>query len=887
MQMKHIFSIAFLWSLSITTSIGQNAEYVDGQALIMTQSIDIQPEEILSINKSLSQKVSIVKRVSKPLSIWLLSFDHKKISANKLIAELKDHRLIKEAQVNHIIKNRATLPNDTDISQQWQYVNNGSNGGVVDADLDADEAWDITTGGVTTEGDTIVVCVIDDGIDLNHSDWGNNIWVNHGEISGNGLDDDGNGYVDDHMGWNTNNSSNDISGGSWGGGHGTPVSGIVGAKGNNGNGVSGVNWDVKIMMVVGGGNEAEAIAAYSYPLAMRKLYEQSGGTKGAYVVSTNASWGVDYGQASSAPLWCAMYDSLGKYGILSAGATANINLNIDVHGDLPTSCPSDFLISVTNMNRSDVKVTGAGYGATTIDIGAFGEAAYTIEKGGSYDGFGGTSGASPHVAGAVALMHSVPCAQFAQLAKSNPPLGAMLIKDYILAGVDSNSSLASITTSQGRLNLNKALLEIQNRCGTFDCIEPMLLKADTLKATQAWLSWQAGAMVSSYEIDMREQGTSTWITQSSATNNIHLTGLSACLSYEIRVRAACTLGVYSLYSDTLMLNTAGCCDVPTNIDINDITITSALVSWDSIYASGTTYNVSYEVDNSSNWLTLGNITNTFVTLTNLDSCQKYNVKVKANCSGTQTAFSSPESFNTEGCEACKNEAYCESKGGDSSDEWINSVAFNTINNTSGNDNGYGNHTNHNTVLNLGQAYDISLEPGFSGNSFDEYFSVWIDYNADGDFDDSGENILTHGPVTSLFTQNITISSAATLGVTRMRISMSFNTLPSSSCGTLSYGEVEDYCLYLQEVPESVEELFNNKPLVYPNPFSKRINIKGELENTDIHMTDILGRLVFSTNINTKKALSINTENFPSGVYHINIKNKKGQILNSLSLIKIQ
>ncbi|HIF14621.1 MAG TPA: hypothetical protein EYQ86_04590, partial [Bacteroidetes bacterium] len=633
-----------------------------------------------------------------------MSFDHKKISVNKLIAELKNYRLIKEAQVNHIIKNRATLPNDTDISQQWQYVNNGSNGGVVDADLDADEAWDITTGGVTTEGDTIVVCVIDDGIDLNHSDWGNNIWTNHGEISGNGLDDDGNGYIDDDRGWNTDNNSNDISGGGWGAGHGSPVSGIVGAKGNNGNGVSGVNWDVKIMMVVGGGNEAEAIAAYSYPLTMRKLYEQSGGTKGAYVVSTNASWGVDYGQASSAPLWCAMYDSLGKYGILSAGATANINLNIDVNGDLPTSCPSDFLISVTNMNRSDVKVTGAGYGATTIDIGAFGEDAYTIEKGGSYDGFGGTSGASPHVAGAIALMHSVPCAQFAQLAKSNPSLGAMLIKEYLLSGVDSNSSLTGITTSEGRLNLNKALLEIQNRCGTFDCIEPMLLKADTLKATQAWLSWQAGAMASSYEIDMREQGASSWITQTTSTNNIQLTGLSACLSYEIRVRAACSLGVYSLYSDTLTLITSGCCDVPTNLNVNNITTSTAFVSWDSIYTSGTTYNVSYEVDNSGNWLTLGNITNTFVTITDLDSCQKHNVKLQASCSSTLTAFCKPIAFDTEGCEACKNEAYCESKALDSSDEWIKSVVFNTINNVSDNDNGYGDHTNHNTALYLGQTY---------------------------------------------------------------------------------------------------------------------------------------------------------------------------------------
>ena len=117
--------------------------------------------------------------------------------------------------------------------------------------------------------------------------------------------------------------------------------------------------------------------------------------------------------------------------------------------------------------------------------------------------------------------------------------------------------------------------------------------------------------------------------------------------------------------------------------------------------------------------------------------------------------------------------------------------------------------------------------------------------------------------------------------------MSFNSIPSSSCGTLSYGEVEDYCLYLQDTPESVEELLNNKILVYPNPFSKTINIKGNLENTDIYITDILGRQILSSNINTNKELKINTENFPSGVYHLNLINENGQIRKSLSLVKIQ
>ena len=91
----------------------------------------------------------------------------------------------------------------------------------------------------------------------------------------------------------------------------------------------------------------------------RKRYNDSEGAEGAFVVSTNSSWGIDYGQPSSAPMWCAMYDSLGAYGIVSAGATINGNVNVDVEGDLPTACASDYLLSVTNLGRNDIKVNGA------------------------------------------------------------------------------------------------------------------------------------------------------------------------------------------------------------------------------------------------------------------------------------------------------------------------------------------------------------------------------------------------------------------------------------------------------------------------------------------------------------------------------------------------
>ena len=104
----------------------------------------------------------VKRKISAPLNIWLIGFDHNSLSAKKALALIKASPQIIEAQFNHILEHRATLPNDTYIGSQWQYVNNGSNGGVVDADLDADDAWDIATGGITANGDTIVVCIIDE-----------------------------------------------------------------------------------------------------------------------------------------------------------------------------------------------------------------------------------------------------------------------------------------------------------------------------------------------------------------------------------------------------------------------------------------------------------------------------------------------------------------------------------------------------------------------------------------------------------------------------------------------------------------------------------------------------------------------------------------------------
>ncbi|MBS1514962.1 MAG: S8 family serine peptidase [Bacteroidetes bacterium] len=435
------------------SSIYEDKNYIEGEILVSLNGG-------ANINNLLADYSNIGLRVKERLipdmNIYLLEFDKTRMSSIDALISIKGKRDVSVAQFNHIVQQRVTTPNDTRFAEQWDMNNTGQSGGTPDADIDAPEAWDIATGGNTAMGDTIVVCVVDGGGDLTHPDitW----WKNYQEIPGNGIDDDGNGYIDDYDGWNAISNNGTIPSNS----HATHVSGTVGAKGNNSQGVAGVNWKVKVMPVNGStSSEAVAIKAYGYPYKMRKLYNETNGTKGAFVVSTNSSFGVDNGQPSNFPLWCAMYDSLGRVGVLSAGAGPNNNVNIDVVGDIPTACPSPWLIAVTNTTNTDVKNSGAGYGPINMDLGAPGTNILSTLPGNTYGNNTGTSMATPHVAGAVGLMYNAAGINFIQLGKIKPDSLATYMKFAMLSTVDTLASLQTLVLSKGRLNLFKAVNKVK------------------------------------------------------------------------------------------------------------------------------------------------------------------------------------------------------------------------------------------------------------------------------------------------------------------------------------------------------------------------------------------------------------------------------------------
>lgn len=443
-----IFFVIFFLNVAVSL-FAKQGNRIPGQLIVqLSYSTSIEDFE-----KHLLEQNIITQNilpVSQRLNLWLIHFDEEQTDAQTMLQNINAMQEVETVQYNHILQNR-NLPNDDDFILQWSMLNEGS-GGTDDADIDADEAWNINTGGISWNGDSIIIAVIDEGFDIFHEDL--RFQKNYAEIPGNATDDDANGFVDDYYGWDVTSQSDELPVFS----HGTHVSGIAAAIGDNETGIAGINWNARVLAVSCVAIESEVLEAYGYVFVQREKYNTTNGDEGLYIVVSNTSFGIDNAFPDEFPLWCAMYDTLGKAGILSVGATTNGNNDVDVVGDIPTACTSDYLITVTNTNKFDQLISG-GYGDTTIDMGAPGTAIYSTTAGNNYGTLTGTSMSSPHVAGAVALLMSDACIDFLNAYKDDPSL-ILLLKQYILESVDTLEDLVGKTVSEGRLNLYQALLRM-------------------------------------------------------------------------------------------------------------------------------------------------------------------------------------------------------------------------------------------------------------------------------------------------------------------------------------------------------------------------------------------------------------------------------------------
>ncbi len=358
-------------------------------------------------------------------------------------------------QKDYQLKSRS-IPNDADWSKLWSFIPQRNN-----SDIKATLAWQYGTGGTDANGNEVVVAVVDGGIDINHEDLKNNLWVNKGEIAGTGRDDDGNGYVDDVHGFNSGSEDGNL----FPDRHGTHVAGTIGAQGDNGVGVTGVNWRVKIMTVgLARYSTVEVVRGYTYVLKQKQIWLNSQGTKGANVVVTNSSFGIDKANCESGdfPLWNDIYNEMGKLGILSAAATINDNVNVDIEGDVPTGCSSPYLIKVTNTDNNNKKTRFAGYGINSINIGAPGTAIYSTLPNNNYGLMSGTSMATPHVAGLVALMHANASTKFNNDYLNDPAQAALSLRSILLQTADLMNDLKGKVSTGGKIDAKASVEAIYN-----------------------------------------------------------------------------------------------------------------------------------------------------------------------------------------------------------------------------------------------------------------------------------------------------------------------------------------------------------------------------------------------------------------------------------------
>ncbi len=825
------------------------------------------------------------KLLSAHMNIYEVYFTAGIAEERQILEQVRRHDDVLNAQFNHYVSKRDTIiPNDTLFTSQWHHLNTGQTNGNPGSDIGSTAAWDITTGGLTAAGDTIVVCVIEGG-NLNHPDLQGNAWVNHNEIPGNGIDDDDNGFVDDYLGWNVA-SENDQ--GVLFGGHGTQVMGMIGAKGNNEVGVSGINWDVKIMSVAGENifDEASVVAAYNYALVMRTLYNNSNGSRGAFVVATNASWGIDGGNMDDVPIWNAFYDTLGVHGILNCGATANNNVNVDLVGDIPTASSSDYMISVTATNHNDIR-TFSAYGLNTIDLAAPGGNVFTTSGGQGYGTTSGTSFASPLTAGVIALLYSVPCNTFIELVKENPQLGADYVRFALLEGVDPVQSLQGFIQTGGRVNAYNSLNVLLNNCSEDLCLPPFSFDYTLADDTVYTFHWnQPGG--ASASVRFRPVGSEEWVVVDSLTSgNFTVDSLSVCTNYEFQIASSCSgTDGQLVFGSTRLLESLGCCVAPDELNLTDISDQGVVLSWENGFLIED-YEVYYRVQGDSDWIFSLASVDALANVQDLEPCTFYELLLKPACvEGFDEAITA--SIRTKGCGSCIDNVFCESRGQFTFLEFIDKVYVDELIFETGDNAGYAMFEETGIEFGIGAQHEIALEPGFSVFPRNQFFRVWIDFNQDGDFSNDEIVMQSTQGSSSTLVDVIEIPESALTGLTRMRIAMKSvanAALAVEACEQFFAGETEDYCVSIISTLSASEGAAENEFALFPNPGNGELYYRHafapeKMQTAVMTIHDITGKVVVQKQLNSQDGM-LDMRHLQNGIYLYSIGNAlTGEMLHT-------
>jgi serine protease len=426
MKCRWLISAAALvvFSVSFTMAQSKADKYVPDEVLIKMDSSSAERRVVDSLT---SQGVKVVERFAD------LGWQRLKIpagmSVDEAVARYQKLDGVSAVQPNYYYHLLVT-PNDPQFTAAGMY-------GL--AKISAPLAWDTTTG-----SSAVVVANIDTGAKYTHEDLAANMWTNPGETNGNGIDDDGNGFIDDFYGYDFFFNDPDPLDQH---GHGTHTSGTIGAVGNNALGVVGVNWNVKIMTIKIYDNDgfgttaAMLINAYNYVRLMKN--------RGINIRVTNNSYGgcdeaCGYDQATKDAL-----DAMGNAGILNVFAAGNNNANNDTVAapSYPATYTSPSVLAVASSTNTDIRSGFSSWGPISVDLAAPGSGILsTVMNVSNYGSMSGTSMATPHVTGAAAL-----------LSAHNPNLSVASLKATLMNTVDVLANWNGVVKSGGRLNVANAL----------------------------------------------------------------------------------------------------------------------------------------------------------------------------------------------------------------------------------------------------------------------------------------------------------------------------------------------------------------------------------------------------------------------------------------------
>lgn len=508
--------------VSVFSQEPDHPRYVPGEVLVKFRS-GISQKVARSSHRSLGSRT--IKRFKR------VDVDHVKIPEGWSVEETIEMYTL-DPDVEYVEPNyyryAMVTPDDTHFDLQWALHNTGQTGGTDDADIDAPEAWEVQTG-----SSNVVIAVIDTGADLDHEDLTDNIWTNTGEdwVDGspgnNGSDDDGNGKIDDYYGWDFANDDNDPDDDYTGVYHGTHVTGIIAAKGDNTTGVTGVCWSASVMLLKilnnkGSGSISDEINAINYAIS-----------KGAKIIN------VSFGGSGYSQFEYESIQTARDAGVLFVAAAGNTGADNDSAPVYPASYDLDNIISVAATDHDDNLANFSNYGKDSVDVAAPGVQIRSTSADDNYQNLSGTSMATPHVSGLAGLI----LAEDSSLTYSQ-------VKDRIVNGVDTKASLNEKVLTGGRINASNSLA--LPRC-------PSDLAATAPSSTQVTLTWTDNSSTETgfgVERKTGSGGSYSEITTAAANETSYGdTEVNEAGTYYYRVRAYNSTGPSS-YSSEVCVNCA-------------------------------------------------------------------------------------------------------------------------------------------------------------------------------------------------------------------------------------------------------------------------------------------------------------------------------------------